>query len=359
MKRPAPLFHRAPLLISYWDDADLIFENYASGARVSAEPLTTQILHFFGRWQSIDALADHLQEYTPASLRIAVGALERRGLLQRADRPADRRTAASEGWTAWNPAAGFFHASTKDVTFARDPLAVERRLRRRARAVPLPAQFKHLPRAAQLALPSPKRDASFPQTLLARRTWRDFSTSRVSKADAATLLGLTWGVQGWVDVPGQGRLPLKTSPSGGARHPIEVYMLARRVEGVRPGFYHYAADRHRLERLRTGASRRQILKYLPGQPWFGTAAAVMFMTAVFARTQWKYEFPRAYRVVLAEAGHLCQTFCLTATWLGLAPFCTMALADSLIERDLGIDGVNESILYAAGVGARPKNSRTG
>ena len=31
----------------------------------------------------------------------------------------------------------------------------------------------------------------------------------------------------------------------------------------------------------------------------------------------------------------------------------MALADSRIERDLGIDGVGESVLYAAGVGPRP------
>ncbi len=82
------------------------------------------------------------------------------------------------------------------------------------------------------------------------------------------------------------------------------------------------------------------------------------MTAVFPRTQWKYNFARAYRVVLAEAGHLCQTFCLTATWLGLAPFCTMALADTRIERDLGVDGVTESVLYAAGVG-RPPNQVVG
>ena len=56
--------------------------------------------------------------------------------------------------------------------------------------------------------------------------------------------------------------------------------------------------------------------------------------------------------MLAEAGHLCQTFCLTATWQGLAPFCTMALADATIERALGIDGVSESVLYAAGAGKK-------
>jgi nitroreductase len=56
--------------------------------------------------------------------------------------------------------------------------------------------------------------------------------------------------------------------------------------------------------------------------------------------------------MLIDAGHLCQTFCLAATWLGLAPFCTMALADSEIESDLQIDGVSEAVVYAAGVGAR-------
>ena len=77
------------------------------------------------------------------------------------------------------------------------------------------------------------------------------------------------------------------------------------------------------------------------------------MTAVFARTMWKYRRARAYRVVLLETGHLCQTFCLTATRLGLAPFSTAALRDSLIERDLGIDGISESALYVAGVGLLP------
>ena len=74
------------------------------------------------------------------------------------------------------------------------------------------------------------------------------------------------------------------------------------------------------------------------------------MTAVFARAMWKYPHPRAYRVVLLDAGHLGQTFCLTATRLGLAPFSTAALADTLIERDLGIDGISESVIYVTGVG---------
>ena len=74
------------------------------------------------------------------------------------------------------------------------------------------------------------------------------------------------------------------------------------------------------------------------------------MTAVIERSRWKYRMARAYRVLLTEAGHLCQVFYLVATALGLAPFCTMALADSVIEQDLRLDAINESVLYVAGVG---------
>jgi SagB-type dehydrogenase family enzyme len=192
--------------------------------------------------------------------------------------------------------------------------------------------------------------------LLARRTWRRFSPQAIALPALSTLLGLTWGVQRWTDTHG-GRLAEKTSPSGGARHPIEVYVLALRVQGLSRGLYHYRTDRHGLERLAHGATSRQVQSFLGGQWWFRGAAALFLMTAVFPRAQWSYPYPRTYRVVLADAGHLCQTFCLVATWLGLAPFCTMALADTRIEKALQIDGVSESVIYAAGVGLPPRDGR--
>jgi SagB-type dehydrogenase family enzyme len=83
---------------------------------------------------------------------------------------------------------------------------------------------------------------------------------------------------------------------------------------------------------------------------------MVFFTALFERQLWRYPYARAYRAALVEAGHVCQTFCLAATWLGLAPFSVMGLADSRIEKDLGIDGIAESVLYAAGVGVRPRGA---
>jgi SagB-type dehydrogenase family enzyme len=132
-----------------------------------------------------------------------------------------------------------------------------------------------------------------------------------------------------------------------------LYVCARRVDGLPSGLYHYDGSRHRLNLLTAHSRRVRVQRYLPTQFWYEGAAVLVFFTAVSARYLWKYTYARAYRALFIEAGHQCQTFCLVATSLGLAPFCSMALADSRIEQDLGLDGVSESVLYAAGVGTRP------
>jgi SagB-type dehydrogenase family enzyme len=145
----------------------------------------------------------------------------------------------------------------------------------------------------------------------------------------------------------------KTSPSGGARHPGEVYLLPLRVAGLARGIYHYDGLRHRLSRLRSFGSVNRIVEYAAGQDFLANASALFIMTAVFPRVLWKYRFSRAYRIVLLDAGHLCQTFCLVATWLGLAPFCTAAFRDTALEKLIGVDGIRESAIYIAGVGTVP------
>jgi SagB-type dehydrogenase family enzyme len=96
--------------------------------------------------------------------------------------------------------------------------------------------------------------------------------------------------------------------------------------------------------------------YVPGSEYFANASVMLFFTAIFERILWRYPYARAYRAALIECGHVCQTFCLSATKLGLAPFSVMALADSAIERDLGIDGITEAVLYGAGVGRPPRGT---
>jgi SagB-type dehydrogenase family enzyme len=348
------LFRRSPFLVSYWNAGALIFENYATGKGATAAPMAVEVLNFFSRWRRAEAIFPHLPQYSPSSLRSAIKGLARHSLLQRSDRKEHPVERAIVTWKHWNPAAGFFHFTGRDLPFEADLVRIGRYMEGLTHEKAMPVPVKHYPQATQVQLPPAAGDGDFPRVLTSRRTWRRFADGKVALGDLGTVLGLTWGVREWVAVPPLGRFAVKTSPSGGALHPIEAYVVARDVEGISPGIYHYDASRHRLELLRRGMTRDRMSDYVMGQRWFADAAAFVLMTAVFTRTQWKYRYPRAYRVVLAEAGHLCQTFCLTATWLGLAPFCTMAIADSKIDRDLGIDGVTEGVLYVAGLGKKPE-----
>jgi SagB-type dehydrogenase family enzyme len=346
---------RSPFVIMYWREGHLVFENYLTRRRTVAQPLTTSLLHFFDRWKSSAALCREMPEYAASSLKRAVSELMRHSLLQRSDRPLPNGHAALSEWSEWSPAAAFFHLSTKDLQFEADASKEFRTLVRLVKSRPIPLPIKRYAKTKQVPLETPSPDGEFAQVLLQRRTWRKFSIESVPLTALGNLLGLTWRVQHWVKLPKIGSVAAKTSPSGGAMHPIEAYVLARSVDGLTAGFYHYNAADHRLELLRRGATSRDITKLLANQDWYGSAAFVIFLTAVFARTRWKYDYARAYRAVLIEAGHLCQTFCLAATSLGLAPFCTMAFADSKIEKILGLDGISESALYVAGAGMIPKS----
>jgi SagB-type dehydrogenase family enzyme len=352
--REALSFRRTTSLMLYWQDNQLVFENYACQNKIVAEPLTCAILHFCGEWRTLGEICAFLDNFREASVIRSLKLLWKNRILERSDEKRDPRVKAMENWTSWNPAAGYFHFSTKDTEFVPDPWgSLQDFVRKKQEPMPLP--LKSETGARKTKLPRAPGAGEFPKILRERRTWRVYGNKAVSLEALAECLELTFGIQGWVKVPSLGRAAMKTSPSCGCLHPIEAYVVVQKVKGLKPGMYHYNAEGHELEWLRAGVGRKTLERSLGNQWWFAKGAFLVMMTAVFERTRWKYEIPRVYRGILIEAGHLCQTFCLTATWLGLAPFCTIALADTQWEKWLGIDGISESVLYVAGAGTRPKD----
>ena len=345
---------RSPWIVSYWDESGLVCHNYLNHERFTAAPIITTVLDFFNDWKPLSELILHLPQFSPASLGRTIRQLVASSLLE-VEGFVDPKSAAMEAWKQWSPAAPFFHFATKDVKYRTELELSDYALRKYVRDNPQPCFFKRCSHEKRIDVPrvKPSGDSEFLKVLFSRRSWREFAPKKLRRDHLAQLLNLTWGVQKYMRIKFLGLLPLKTSPSAGARHPTEVYVLALRVQGLARGIYHYCSDTHQLERVAKAPSKQKLIRYLGGQWWYGEAAAVFVMTAVFPRNMWKYAYARSYRAVLLDAGHLCQTLCLTATWLGLAPFCTAAVADSLIERDLGIDGITESVVYVAGVGIRP------
>lgn len=359
---------RARAVMVAWSERKLVLQNYQTLVSASAAPEAVRLLTLLEDWTRPSDLPALLPEYSPRSIRAGIRELLSQTFVVAEGTAEARRDAdLASVWWAWLPEASF-HFATKDVEYDDAPPGLFRRYLAESRQPPL---RKSYPSAPRVDLPTrgtartwgghPAResagapvDATFEQVLLARKTHRAFSRRPVLLRDIAALLHYTWGVTGRIAAPPFGRLFHKTSPSAGARHPVEVYLLAMRVSGLAQGLYHYDCLHHRLERLRSFAAVPKALAWTAGQDFVGDASALFIMTAVFPRVLWKYRFARSYRVVLLDAGHLCQTFCLVATWLGLAPFCTAAFEDTLIERDLGLDGIRESAIYVAGVGAPPE-----
>jgi SagB-type dehydrogenase family enzyme len=289
-------------------------------------------------------------QFDTDSVDAAIDQLSAAGLLmQEGSAVAATDHAIVDAWGRWLPEASF-HFSTKNAMYPPN-FTADDQMRAILAGGPQPEHYKVMRDKPVATLPPPARPATeFNRVLLERRTHREFGSGGISLDELNELLSMVWGVTGHVDAREFGQLPRKTSPSGGSRHPGEVYVMALEVEGLAPGLYHYNCRDHCLERVRDGATRQRAAQYCVDQAHTGKAAALFLMTAMFRRTMWKYHMARAYRVVTLDAGHLAQTFCLVATAMGLAPFTTAALRDSMVEQDLGIDGINESILYIAGVG---------
>lgn len=262
---------------------------------------------------------------------------------------------------SWNQnlASAQYHVACRDGRVLVGNREIGRYMRRRVASEPAPALLKGYSRGARVALPEagsrPPDAVSFDRVLHARRTVRRFSRAPVALSDLAALLRGTWGKTGERVDAFLGRVSTKTSPSAGALHPIECYVLAWNVARLAPGLYHYDVAANELRRLKKeprAEARRIAVRCASGQRWVGGAAFLCVMSAVFGRTLWKYQVESAYRVLWLEAGHLAQTFALLATARGLGAFGLDGLQDSFVERQIGLDGIREFPVYLCGAGAR-------
>jgi SagB-type dehydrogenase family enzyme len=345
---------RSPFLVTYWENGAHVAYNYLTRASRPCSPLVVAILDATSHWTSRESVQHAVSRWQGGIVEQTIDELIRDDLLHSADRPTRQTEDALASWDGWNPVAGFFHAATQ-LSSLGDGEGVGEEPAPFLALREFPPTLKRYLDRPRVELPACSGTGQLAEVLRSRRTWREFGDRHLTLDEAATLLGLTFGVERWLEVSDDRWVALKSSPSGGARHSIEAYLLSFGVEGIENGTYHYCPDSHALTLLGSPTSRELLNAFMPAQAWVHKPAAFVVMTSVFARVQHKYQHPHAYRVVLLDAGHLSQTFLLVATALGLAPFCVAAFDSLMIERHLGIDGVSESVVLAVGVGPKPQS----
>jgi SagB-type dehydrogenase family enzyme len=356
-----PTLVRNPEILLCWTRDGLLVHDLGRGVAVPVSADLVAVLHAYDRPLTNAAAIRRLNRYDGKSVLQGIRTLRRLRLLLPAAE-ARRRPSRLSVWKG-NMAAALYHVAARDKPYIESPAAIDRYLKKHVATVPRPRRYRRYPVATRIRLPSsdgsPVDSAALERVLHARRTVRKFSRQPVPLDDLAGVVRGTWGETGWLDGGVLGRLTAKTSPSAGGLHPIECYVLAWNVLGLRPGLYHYDVRGDELRRLKAGNQREAAIRAASGQRWIGGAGFLCVMTAVFTRTLWKYQFEVAYRVLWLDAGHLCQTFDLLATSRGLGAFQTAAIQDTFIERLIGLDGVTEFPLYLCGAGVPAKRkSRT-
>lgn len=216
------------------------------------------------------------------------------------------------------------------------------------------------------------RRSAFDGILDARATCRNFDAGAwLPIAQLAQVLERTFAARGQVHGAEDFDVLKKTSPSGGALHPTECYLVARRVEGLARGLYHYRPADHALQPLPLDAASvladagrhadardMDALDFLAwiavgGQQWFADAHALCVLAPRFQRNFWKYRnHPKAYRVCILDIGHLSQTLLLSATELGVGSYVTAAINEADIERAFGLSHWIDGPLAVCGLGIR-------
>lgn len=170
--------------------------------------------------------------------------------------------------------------------------------------------------------------------------------------DLGAFLFFSVGKVGVVSFRAQGEFILKPVPSGGSRHPTEVYLLVLEVAGVPKGIYHYDVVAHGLrliQPLDLNACIDQLLRTFVldyGDRVSKRPAFVAFVAARVERAQWRYRDPRSHRAVLLDIGHVLGQFRIVASALRLSPFVSQGVREEPLERVLAIGRDEEIVTHA-------------
>ncbi|MDI6758167.1 MAG: SagB/ThcOx family dehydrogenase [Candidatus Omnitrophota bacterium] len=181
---------------------------------------------------------------------------------------------------------------------------------------------------------------SVEEAISKRRSVREYKDAALSLKEISCLL---WAASG-ITINWGGR----TTPSAGALCPLEIYLVAGRVENLKPGIYRYNPEGHSLIMIAEGDKRFALYSASLFQAPIKNAPISLVICAQYKRTTRKYG-ERGERYVHIEVGHAGQNIYLQAESLGLKTVAIGAFVDEAVKKVLNI---KEEPLYIMPVGKK-------
>lgn len=339
---------KAASTLVYSPEGDaLVGCNFLTKQVFHCEVETLRLLSDLSEWTDATDLAQRYELSVPETRDLLQRLIDVSALVRADSAEALREDDFAAHW-AWSVPTALMHFTLEDRPFMALEEAEDRQVEK--------ASLGNLPELARtnrdlaevVELPDPFETSALLRFMAGRRTVRGATAAPITLSQLSETLFAGLGILGET-TNRAGRLPLKLTPSGGARNPYEAYVFAYRIEGLEPGIYHYSASEHTLGRVPSDVlpSGGEVIG---GQDWADSMACSIVLCAHFERTMWKYDDPNAYRVVLIEAGHVGQNIMLAATQHGLTACPSAALSHETIRSAIGLEGVTISPVYALALG---------
>ena len=145
----------------------------------------------------------------------------------------------------------------------------------------------------------------------------------------------------------QGEFLRKIIPSGGSRHPTEVFYVAFNHESLANGVYHYNVKMNRLDLITKGQYYDTCKKgtFDLFDKYKSKPKGLLIFTALHERAMWRYRDARSWRAVLIDLGHALMIYRQLASRMGWNYYTYQKFDDHSISQLIGVDKLRQTPLY--------------
>ena len=327
---------RSPYLFSYWDaDNKIVLYNYNRNTRVVVSKDLMRILDTLSSWKSIQQIHDQFdtnkKDLTKALEHLARLKIIHRNTMTNDDTDIVRRA-------PWDPVDLAMHRQR----------SYGGRFSMSERAGTSPSPIKEVQGLSSVSLDkpqySPRHKFTLKNVLAERKSIRRYSNKSISVDNLSNFLYHSARIKTFYKSD-EGILTKRPYPSGGARYPLEIYVVNNRIRGIQKGIHYYDPLKHELILLNKNKNYQERFNKFAIRVLYPTMSrepdAIFIITAVFARTMWKYD-RLGLSLILSDLGCLYQTMYLIATEMRLAPCPVGKTNEELVKKWLKLNWFEES-----------------
>jgi SagB-type dehydrogenase family enzyme len=207
--------------------------------------------------------------------------------------------------------------------------------------------------AEQVSLPVPDPvDLSYSVLARDRQSCREYKEKTVSIEDISATLFWSMSEQIYheTEKSSETQFSRRPYPSGGAKFPIEAYVLTDGHDDLGTAVYHYRPDVHLLEKVKKISSkevgdlkRSYIYEFVVDIP------VMIIFSYIMERNVPKYG-TFGTKLALIEAGHIAQNMALVSRSKNVDSIMLAGGDFDAMDTLFGFDSYNESTFYSIGLG---------